>query len=182
MRLSPLCNQFVLLSLFLFFFNSCSESVEQETKKTPPPIVREVPEEAQQKAKEIRENTALQLADGLQMTLWASDSLAPDPIAMDIDDEGRVYLTRTNRQKNSEFDIRGHRNWITPSIALQSVEDRRKFLKEYFAPEKSNENTWLKDLNNDGSHDWKDLAVEKDEVWRLSDENGDGYADVSMQT
>lgn len=146
-----------------------------------PIVVTEDPVQAVAKAKEIREKTAAKLADGLQMTLWASDSLAPDPVAMSIDDWGRVYLTRTNRQKNSEFDIRGHRDWMTPSIGLQTVEDRRAFLRSTFAPEKSNENTWLKDLNEDGSHDWKDLAVEKDEIWRLEDKNGDGLADVSTR-
>jgi len=146
-----------------------------------PIVVTEDPVQAIAKAKEIREKTAAKLADGLQMTLWASDSLAPDPVAMSIDDWGRVYLTRTNRQKNSEFDIRGHRDWMTPSIGLQTVEDRRAFLRSTFAPEKSNENAWLKDLNEDGSHDWKDLAVEKDEIWRLEDKNGDGLADVSTR-
>ncbi|WP_247234734.1 HEAT repeat domain-containing protein [Telluribacter sp. SYSU D00476] len=144
-------------------------------------IVKEDPAQARQRAKEIRDNTPIKLADGLKLDLWATDSLAPDPIAMSIDDKGRVYLTRTNRQKNSEFDIRGHSNWMTPSIGLQSVEDRRAFLRSTFAPEKSKENEWVKDLNEDGSHDWRDLAVEKDEVWRLDDTDGDGLADVSMR-
>src|SRR5690606_1011085 len=106
---------------------------------------------------------AIELAPGLTIDLWASDSLAPDPVAMSVDNLGRIYLTRTNRQKNSEFDIRGFRHWTTPSIALQSVEDRRAFLRSTFAPEKSKENEWLKDLNGDGSHDWRDLAVRSEE-------------------
>ena len=121
------------------------------------------------------------IAEGLVLNLWASDSLAPDPIALNIDDEGSVYLTRTNRQKNSEFDIRGYREWMTPSISLQSVEDRRAFLRETFAPEKSEENEWFPDLNNDSIHDWKDLMVEKDEVWKIEDRNGDGVADISTR-
>nr|WP_229253693.1 hypothetical protein [Dyadobacter sp. NIV53] len=133
------------------------------------------------RAKEIREKTAIKLGDGLKLDLWASDSLAPDPVAITIDDMGRVYLNRTNRQKNSEFDIRGHRNWMTQSIAMQTVEDRRAFLRSTFAPEKSKENSWLKDLNGDGVHDWHDLAVEKDEVWRLEDTNNDGIADISVR-
>lgn len=135
----------------------------------------------QERAKEARENIVAKMADGLELSLWASDSLAPDPIAMDIDNKGRIYLTRTNRQKHSEFDIRGYRDWMTPSISLQSVEERRAFLRKTFAPELSEENEWLSDLNEDGSHDWKDLAVEKDEVWMLEDTNDDGMADVSKR-
>jgi quinoprotein glucose dehydrogenase len=151
------------------------------SSKEPPLVVREDPALARQRAADIRSKAAVRLADGLKLDLWASDSLAPDPVAMSIDDRGRVYLTRTNRQKNSEFDIRGHRDWMTPSIALQSVEDRRAFLRKTFAPERSKENEWLKDLNGDGSHDWRDLAVEKDEVWRLEDTDNDGIADVSTR-
>ncbi|MFN3490326.1 MAG: heme-binding protein, partial [Emticicia sp.] len=96
-------------------------------KKEKPMIINEDPTKVVAKAKEIREKTSAKVIDGIQMTLWASDSLAPDPVAMSIDDQGRVYLIRTNRQKNSEFDIRGHRDWMTESIGLQTVEDRRAF-------------------------------------------------------
>ncbi|MCA6074902.1 HEAT repeat domain-containing protein [Fulvivirga sedimenti] len=154
---------------------------ETKAPKETPYTIREDAETAVQRARDIEAATPVELYDGLNISLWASDSLAPDPIAMSIDDEGNVYLTRTNRQKNSEFDIRGHQDWMTASIALQSVADRREFLHQTFAPEKSNENEWLPDLNNDGSHDWKDLAVEEEEVWKLSDEDGDGVAEVSKR-
>lgn len=131
--------------------------------------------------RKIFEGSNIETAEGLEIALWASDSLAPDPVALSIDDFGRVYLTRTNRQKNSEFDIRGYEHWMTSSISLQSVEDRRAFLRETFAPEKSKENEWFPDLNADGSHDWRDLTVEKDEVWRLEDLDQDGLADISTR-
>jgi putative membrane-bound dehydrogenase-like protein len=127
------------------------------------------------------ENNSIRLAPGLKISLWATDSLAPDPIALDIDSKGKVYLTRTNRGKNSEFDIRGHQDWMIPSISLQSVEERRAFLRETFAPEKSEENAWFPDLNNDTIHDWHDLTVEKEEVWMLEDQDSDGVAERSTR-
>lgn len=146
-----------------------------------PLVIKEDSTTVRARAKEIRDNTAAQLADGFTLDLWATDSLAPDPIALDVDDFGSIYLTSTNRQKNSEFDIRGHRDWMTTSISLSSVEDRRKFLRQTFATEKSDENTWLKDLNQDSVHDWRDLTVEKEEIWKLDDINGNGMADVSTR-
>jgi putative membrane-bound dehydrogenase-like protein len=143
--------------------------------------IRQSAEQAQQRGRELREKKSIKLAPGLQMSLWATDTLAPDPVAMDIDEQGRVYITRTNRQKNSEFDIRGHRDWMTESIGFQTVDDRRAFLRKEFAPENSKRNEYLKDLNNDGSHDWRDLAVEQDEIWRIEDQNKDGLADVSTR-
>ncbi|MCB0667890.1 MAG: HEAT repeat domain-containing protein [Saprospiraceae bacterium] len=138
-------------------------------------------EQVRDAERSIFSSSDIETAEGLEVALWASDSLAPDPIALSIDDYGRVYLTRTNRQKNSEFDIRGYEHWMTPSISFQSVEDRRAFLRETFAPEKSQENDWFPDLNGDGSHDWHDLTVEEDEVWRLEDSDGDGVADLSTR-
>ena len=168
---STLC---LLLIMLLF---SCDQPVPEE----PLLIVREDPVEGLAKAKEIRESTTAILADGLKLDLWASDSLAPDPVAMSIDNHGRVYLTRTNRQKNSEFDIRGHKDWMTASIGLQTPEDRRAFLRKTFATELSDQNNWLEDLNGDSIHDWRDLAVEQDEIWRLEDQSGNGLADISTR-
>ena len=118
-----------------------------------------------------------ELADGLTLKLWGVDSLVISPIAIDIDDHGRLYFTTTDRQNNSEFDIRAHRDWEIPSISFQTVEDRRAFLREELSPENSHRNQWLADLNGDGSHDWRDLTVEREKVYRLEDVSGGGRAD-----
>ena len=39
----------------------------------------------------LREKTPLKVGEGLQVKLWANDSLAPDPIAMSIADDGAVF-------------------------------------------------------------------------------------------
>ncbi len=101
------------------------------------------------------------IAEGLTLKLWGIDSLVISPIAIDINDQGQLYYTTTSRQKHSEFDIRGHRDWEIRSISLQTVEDRRAFLHEELSPENSKKNGWLADLNGDSSHDWRDLTLEK---------------------
>ncbi|MEM7369959.1 MAG: HEAT repeat domain-containing protein [Bacteroidota bacterium] len=166
---------FSLISLILIGF-SCKS--DQEFVQQPPVKLIELDAaEAAQQAKDIRQQISAELADGLELNLWASDSLAPDPIAMSIDEQGKVYLTRTNRQKHCEFDIRGHRDWMTQSISFQSVEDRRQFLRQEFSPLHSEENSWLPDMNEDGVHDWMDLRVVKEDVYCLQDVSGDGVAD-----
>jgi putative membrane-bound dehydrogenase-like protein len=116
----------------------------------------------------------------LTLKLWGVDSLVISPIAIDIDDDGSLYYTTTNRQKNSEFDIRGHQDWEIPSIQLQTIEEKRAFLHKYLAPENSKQNTWLADMNGDSSHDWRDMTIEKDNVYHLKDTDGDGVADQSQ--
>ncbi len=169
-------NKYLFYTVLLFAF-SCAKNKNIEELL----IISDNNPDIKALAADQKAKTPIKLAVGLKIDLWASDTLAPDPIAMSIDDDGSVYLTRTNRQKNSEFDIRGHQNWMTSSIALQSVEDRRNFLKKTFSSDKTIENSWLKDLNYDGVHDWKDLAVEQEEVWKIQDTNKDGYADLSTR-
>lgn len=145
----------------------------------PPPSEFD-PAESARIAKEIEATVQAEVDSSLTLRLWAMDSLIISPVAMDIDDRGRLFYTTTERQKNSEFDIRGHRDWEIRSIALKTVADRRAFLREELSPENSHRNNWLADLNGDGSHDWRDLTIQKERVYRVEDVSGDGVADRSQ--
>ena len=115
------------------------------------------------------------------MSLWANDSLAMDPIALSIDQStGNIYYTRGKRITHSEFDIRNHPNWMTKSISWETIEDRKNFLRENFSKENEEGRKFLKDLNNDGELNWKDLTIEKEQVWVVSDSDIDGIADKSL--
>jgi putative heme-binding domain-containing protein len=165
---------FAFASIIIFCLVSCqTEDPDKRIKQIEPGKAAAI-------AKSIEATVSPQIAAGFTLKLWGIDSLVADPVAIDIDDHGRIYYTRTNRQKNSEFDIRGHQDWEIESIQLQSIEDKRAFLHRILSPENSNKNLWLADLNGDGSHDWKDLTIEKEHVYRVEDISGDGVADKSQ--
>lgn len=177
---------FTVLFASSFLLFSCnnqgnkSKQIAGEKVAYPKKMVELKAEDAAELASKIKQEVNVTLADSLELSLWASDTLVQDPIAISIDEKGRIYYTRASRQKNSEFDIRGHRNWIIPSISFQTVEDRRKFLRATFSADSEESKKHLKDLNNDGVKDWKDLTVEKEQVWVVEDKSGDGIADRSQ--
>lgn len=146
-----------------------------------PRVITLDPDKAAAQNKEIEsEATSTDVAEGITVNLWASEQLLGDPVGLDIDNHGRAFVTVTNRSTDSEFDIRGHRDWIPYSMTWTTVEDRRNFLRREFAPEKSEENReTLSDYNEDGSYDWRDLAVQQEEIYVVEDSSGDGVADKS---
>lgn len=162
---------------------SCKTNVQQgasssmETVSYPEKNVSLSAKVASELAQNIKKTVNVELADGLDLSLWASDTLVQAPIAISIDEKGRIYYTKANRQHNSEFDIRGHRHWITASISFQTIEDRRKFLRETFREGSEESERVLKDLNKDGILDWRDLTVEKEQIWVVEDRANTGLAD-----
>ena len=166
-----------LYSSVIFSIAACSKQSKDDTYK----IILVDQTKVLETAKAVKDKQPIKIIPGLKIDLWASDSLLQDPVAIAVDDNGAIFVNSTNRNKASEFDIRGHRDWMTESIGFQTVEDRRAFLRRNFAPENSAKNTWLPDMNGDGSHDWLDLKVEKEEIYKVEDVNGDGYADKSTR-
>jgi quinoprotein glucose dehydrogenase len=136
-------------------------------------------DEADLLAEEIRAAVPVELADGLTLDLWASDPLLIDPIALDVDDRGHVYVTGTARTR-SFLDIRNHPTWVTEALSLRTTDDYRRFVHRRLSPERSEQNSWLRDINEDGVRDWRDLTVERERVIRLLDTTGDGRADLSQ--
>lgn len=144
-------------------------------------IVRLSPDSAARLAKLGLDSVSIQVASGLQFSLWGPETLVADPIGIGFDDQGKLYVTSTARSSRAEIDIRGHQDWMIPSITFKDVEDKRAFYHRVLAPERSSQNQWLEDFNKDGSRDWRDLTLHKERLYRLEDTNGDGIADVSQQ-
>ena len=62
---------------------------------------------------------------------------------------------------------------------LKTTEALLQFYQKDLAPSESARNTWIPDLNKDGSRDIRDLTELKERVVRIQDTNGDGVADTS---
>ncbi|MEX0906133.1 MAG: HEAT repeat domain-containing protein [Balneolaceae bacterium] len=158
--------------LFLSCLLSCTEEEERITLSV-------TDEDAEIYAGQISDEVSPDLADGLEISLWASENLISDPVALHVDGQGRILVTITERRRNGEIDIRGHSGWMIESSTFETVEDRRDFLHRELAPERSDENSWLADQNEDGSHDWRDLLMYKESVFRVEDLTGNGIANRS---
>lgn len=143
-----------------------------------PRTVQLTPAEASAEAADARKGVSVEMPPGVELTLWASDRLIVDPVALEFDPAGTLYATSTSRN-NMPLDIRDHPTWVPIVHTLKTVADLREFYAKELAPARSAQNAWLPDLNQDGSHDLRDLSELKERLYRIQDTNGDGIADSS---
>ena len=142
------------------------------------PDVELPPEEAASEARRVQASVTVSAAPSLVVSVWATEALVEDPIALDVDDNGDLYVTVSSRS-GGLLDIRGHPDWRHDALAMESVQDHERYLMQVLAPERSSENDWLPDLDANGSRDWRDLTVNEERLYRLRDTDGDGAADQS---
>ena len=121
-------------------------------------------------------------ASGLTVSLWAENPLVASPVGIGMDPQGRAYVTRVRRRKISSLDLRKHRAWIKHDLAIQSLADRLDFYKRAVGPgvDRSIKAYQPPDRNKDGRRDWRDLAVQQEEIYCVIDTDGDGKADKKV--
>ena len=115
----------------------------------------------------------------LQYQRWSGEINVPDPVAVSVDNQGRVFATQTRRRKTQDLDIRANRDWIPDDVGLQSVADKRDFYHKQLAVggDNAKQKVHVGDHNQDGNHDWRDLTVVSERIFRLVDSDADGTAD-----
>jgi putative membrane-bound dehydrogenase-like protein len=79
-------------------------------------------------------------------------------VGIHVDNQNRVHVTQTYRRNNGALDIRRHRDWVVPTLASSSVEDKRLLIRER-------------------KSDWKSLFNWKEKIWRFEDPDDDGHFD-----
>ena len=149
----------------------------QEPSKQPP-SVRLDPADAARAAREIREKVNVEVAAGLELSLWASERLITDPVALDVDAQGTAYIGSTSRA-SMPLDIRGHQDWVPTVHTLRTTDQLREFYQRVMATERSEQNDWIADLNADGVRDIRDWTELEERVVRVRDTDGDGVADAA---
>ena len=97
-----------------------------------------------------------QVAPGLEISLVAAEPLLANPVAFDIDEQGRIYVVESFRLHKGVTDIRGHMNWLDEELASQSPEDMRAMFRRHNVP---------------------GLTDYSDRVRQLTDRDGDGVMD-----
>ena len=99
---------------------------------------------------------------GLEVKLWAAEPMLANPVAFNIDERGRVFVTETYRYRSSTLDIRNYLWMDEEDLASRTIEDRQAMLLRNFGPEGI-----------------KELSVESEIVRLIEDTDGDGVADRS---
>ena len=110
---------------------------------------------------------------------WSGSINVPDAVAVSVDPQGVVYATQTKRRGIQDLDIRSHREWIADDVGLQSIEQKSEFFKRVLAigGDEIEQAKHVQDFNKDGLHDWRDLMVVSEVIYRLIDSDNDGLAD-----
>ena len=95
----------------------------------------------------------------LSASVFGKTGMTGSSVGITLDDQGRAYVTNTNRRNNGEIDIRKNKTWLLDSLALTSAEDRQALIKKRMPDT------------------WQDLAKFKEQIIRVTDTDGDGVGD-----
>lgn len=198
-----LARAWTLLALSCLFVQSSfgQERPKWETPEPEAPIVSPSSDEA---AKSI---AAIKIPEGFEGNVFAAEPQLANAVAFFIDQQGRVFVCESYRQKQGIEDNRGHENWLDDDLAARTVEDRYNYVKKFLG-DKINDYTKFDDrikllIDSDGDH-----VADRDSVfanrfnevvagtgagvlsyrgkvyytcipdlWLLEDKNGDGQAE-----
>lgn len=110
------------------------------------------------------EMAAFRVPDGMTVELYATEPDLRNPIALCLDDAGRVYIAEDHRFLEGTPENRSHSFLLEDDLQITTLEDRRA-MQEKWAPRFENGSDWF--------------TQRSDIVRRLDDHDGDGRADES---
>lgn len=114
--------------------------------------------------KALQALSGLRLPDGIKASLWATEPLFADPVAMSFDGQGRLYIAEHHRNRHGTQDTREHSVWLDEDRASRSVDERLAFMQRHAGK---------------GAPPMSFYTELPDRFVRVSDADGDGKADRS---
>jgi quinoprotein glucose dehydrogenase len=104
----------------------------------------------------------MKLPAGLKASLWAAEPMLANPVAFNIDEQGRIFVAETYRYRSSVLDIRDYLWMLEDDLATRTIEEREKLVAEKL-----------------GAEGTKELSIESERLRLIEDRDGDGKADHS---
>jgi glucose/arabinose dehydrogenase len=104
----------------------------------------------------------MKLPAGLTMSLWAAEPMLANPVAINFDEHGRLFVAETYRYRSSVLDIRDYMWSLEDDLANRTLADQSAGILRHFGPEGV-----------------KELSQETEVVRLLEDRGHTGKADFS---
>ena len=151
----------VLLSRLAVFFIAGISTVASQTlqlepvERLPTPVIDPASDDARLAL------TRFSLPKGLKASLWAAEPMLANPVAIDFDEKGRLFVSETYRYRTSVLDIRDYMGMLELDLAARTIEDRAALHRKVFGEQA------------------KDFAIEGEIVRLVEDTDHDGVADKS---
>jgi quinoprotein glucose dehydrogenase len=116
---------------------------------------------------------SVQAQDALKARAFAPLGMTGSTVGICADEQGRIFITQTNRRTVGALDIRKYGDWVLDTLSFRSVADRADFIRKNF------KKGVVGDRNKDGKTDWHDLEdpSTSEQIFLLEDTDGDGTAD-----
>jgi quinoprotein glucose dehydrogenase len=152
----------VLLSRLAVMFIAGVSTVSSQTltlekvERLPTPVVDPASDDARLAIKRFS------LPAGLKASLWAAEPQLANPVAIDFDENGRLFVSETYRYRTSVLDIRDYMGMLELDLAARTIEDRSALIHKVFGEEQA-----------------KQFAIEGEVVRLVEDTDHDGVADKS---
>src|SRR5476651_1711437 len=105
---------------------------------------------------------AFKLPPGIVASLWAAEPMLANPVAINFDEHGRLFVSETYRYRTSTLDIRDYMWTLEDELANRTLADQSAAILRHFGPEGV-----------------KELSIEGEVVRLLEDTDHDGKADRS---
>ncbi len=128
----------------------------QPAQRLPTPVVDPASDDARLAIKRFS------LPPGLKASLWAAEPQLANPVAIDFDEKGRLFVSETYRYRTSVLDIRDYMGMLELDLAARTIEDRSALIHKVFGEEQA-----------------KEFKIEGEVVRLVEDTDHDGVADKS---